>query len=1153
MADTIAQDPETTSESRAVRLALRLSTLPSDMFDKVLISLASYSWDVWDDDNFDPQIAARDLSSRISRMSPQDKLETSALHMQEFIKTGDIEALNPAIGLLKNASNGFSEMGDSEGVCNALRQLAGCLTLRFEHTRDSDDLNAAIQACKEALDLDNSAERSNGLFTIGRLLSQRFTRSMNQDDLVQSLESFIGGLSILPEEEKRNALAFVQNDIAKSMKMAWDSIHHKPIFLTFRMAFMNGTNPSTSSTIRAQILKVLGSTLLYQFQEHGKTEDLDEAVVTLKGSTELDSTVIEAMNTYGACCLIRFEQRGLPDDLEVAVATQRKSVQLLDARDERYPSVLNGLGNALQSRFELLGKAADLDEALTTHYNALHHIKLKKEDKFIYHCSLGTAYHRRFEHFQHLSDLELAVNQLKMAISGTPEGHRSEALILATYGSALLRLYGISHRESALEKSIKVLRKAVSLTALDNPARPPRLHNLAQAILFSSSEVQGIEEAIGFIEEAISRWHSGPTSMLMFCLSTALKRKYQIIKLKVSQEVAGKDLDRSIQLGRRAIQGLLIGHDLPKLCFELAQSLLLRYKDIGTVPSDRNEALSVLEEGSKHSSKPVVEQFICALGHAQLRAEVDGIQAGLAAFKYVFKLIPDVVWIGNSIDQRYGDTKYIHMFLSDAVGLAIKAGDLKLALEWAEKGRCIIWGQIQQFRQPVSDGPWAEELKLVTTQLQSMDSHQQMSDPTLVIQVMSALALTVIPDDEPDGMSREEYAQQLAAFAFGQIRSTQYPKLTNSSLQKISRPCLLLLEAVPLSSSMSATSGVMQAIVPWQTEPVGISLEAFSEIEAKEMVSTFISDLEARKVRTRCRGFSQSTFTGRLRSILAILWKNVVHPILMAFGDKLHRLDDGRLPHITWCPSGPLTFLPLHAAGMYKSTGGESIFDYAVSSYTPSITALLSAQEHHSTSESQESNSVPRLLAVSQPNTPNAEELPSTVKEVEVLQSIEPNLTWLNDLEGTTDAVLKGIETHNWVHFACHGEQDMQNPLKSAFLLQDKSLELADLMKKSFTHTQLAYLSACRTAASNEMLPEEAVHLAAGMLMAGFQNVVASLWAIGDDDATFVAEHFYRHMKEGGWDSAKSSYALHYAVGKLRESIGVKHFLRWIPFVHLGL
>jgi CHAT domain-containing protein len=176
------------------------------------------------------------------------------------------------------------------------------------------------------------------------------------------------------------------------------------------------------------------------------------------------------------------------------------------------------------------------------------------------------------------------------------------------------------------------------------------------------------------------------------------------------------------------------------------------------------------------------------------------------------------------------------------------------------------------------------------------------------------------------------------------------------------------------------------------------------------------------------------------------------------------------------------------------------------------------------------------------------------VTEVEILQKTHPDLTWLNDTEGTKNNVLKGIREHDWVHFACHGVLNLENPLQSAFLLQDGSLEVADLMKESFHHKQLAYLSACRTAAGSEELPEEAVHLAAGMLMAGFADVVGTLWSIGDDDATFVAEHFYRYLKEEcGGDSHFSSYALHYAVGKQRELIKEEQFYRWIPFIHFGV
>ena len=41
-------------------------------------------------------------------------------------------------------------------------------------------------------------------------------------------------------------------------------------------------------------------------------------------------------------------------------------------------------------------------------------------------------------------------------------------------------------------------------------------------------------------------------------------------------------------------------------------------------------------------------------------------------------------------------------------------------------------------------------------------------------------------------------------------------------------------------------------------------------------------------------------------------------------------------------------------------------------------------------------------------------------------------------------------------------------------------------MTKSLEPAELAFLSACQTATGYEKLPEEAVHLVAGMLAAGF-------------------------------------------------------------------
>ena len=136
----------------------------------------------------------------------------------------------------------------------------------------------------------------------------------------------------------------------------------------------------------------------------------------------------------------------------------------------------------------------------------------------------------------------------------------------------------------------------------------------------------------------------------------------------------------------------------------------------------------------------------------------------------------------------------------------------------------------------------------------------------------------------------------------------------------------------------------------------------------------------------------------------------------------------------------------------------------------------------------------------------------------------------------------------NWIHLACHGVQDGVN---SAFLLIDRPLTLQEIMKQTFSHTELAFLSACQTAKGDSKLPGEAIHLAAGMMMAGYRSVVATMWSIQDEDGPIVAEKFYKYLIEADGDSSRAAYALHYAVAHLREIVGEK-FMRWAPFIHFG-
>ena len=268
----------------------------------------------------------------------------------------------------------------------------------------------------------------------------------------------------------------------------------------------------------------------------------------------------------------------------------------------------------------------------------------------------------------------------------------------------------------------------------------------------------------------------------------------------------------------------------------------------------------------------------------------------------------------------------------------------------------------------------------------------------------------------------------------------------------------------------------------------------------------------------------------------------------------LQKPTGGELPHITWCLTGPLTFLPIHAAGLYETKEKPKIFDYVVSSYTPTLTALLSAKRYPP-----KSSSSARLLTVCQPKTPGQNPLPGTLQEVDAIQTIQSqtgqlDVTRLDDQKASVVAVLQHMKECNWIHFACHGVQNAINPIDSAFLLADNPLTLKEIMRQSFSHTELAVLSACQTAKGDSELPEEAIHLAAGMQMAGYGSVVATMWSIQDDDAPIIAAEFYKYLiDKASGDSRRAAYALHHAVAHLREVKGEDNFAGWVPFIHLGI
>ncbi|EUC59512.1 aromatic di-alanine and TPR containing protein, partial [Rhizoctonia solani AG-3 Rhs1AP] len=159
----------------------------------------------------------------------------------------------------------------------------------------------------------------------------------------------------------------------------------------------------------------------------------------------------------------------------------------------------------------------------------------------------------------------------------------------------------------------------------------------------------------------------------------------------------------------------------------------------------------------------------------------------------------------------------------------------------------------------------------------------------------------------------------------------------------------------------------------------------------------------------------------------------------------------------------------------------------------------------------------------------------------------------LTNDQATTTAVLDAMEQHDWVHLACHAHQNVNDATKSGFFLHNGTLDLSAINQKSFKNKGLAFLSACETATGDEKLPDEAIHLASGMLMAGYPSVIATMWSVVDEDAPFVADKVYAQLMEDmKIGNGEAGRALHYAVAGLRENVGEKEFGRWVPYIHIG-
>lgn len=244
---------------------------------------------------------------------------------------------------------------------------------------------------------------------------------------------------------------------------------------------------------------------------------------------------------------------------------------------------------------------------------------------------------------------------------------------------------------------------------------------------------------------------------------------------------------------------------------------------------------------------------------------------------------------------------------------------------------------------------------------------------------------------------------------------------------------------------------------------------------------------------------------------LAWLWDNVTEPVLRDTGMTETAREGLQVRRLYWCPTGPATFLPLHAAGRHSTTVSSAptaVIDCAESVYIPKLHALA---PHQPGQDGSQQTSQPPLV-VSMPNTPLHHHLPGAQQEADYLRAVFPSAAYLSDHAATRDAVLTAMDTHIWFHFASHGITDEQTPAEGGLELADGRLTIQDLAQHRLHDARFAYLSACATYQGSPSIPDEAVTVGTALYVAGCHTVIATLWLVSDSQTADFSRRIYEDL-----------------------------------------
>lgn len=1032
-----------------------------------------------------------------------------------YHRGGAPELLDAAIELNRSAVTAVP--GDHPSRTMFLSDLADDLRIRFRRFGRIADLNESVGLC-EAVLAEASAGHPNRIrlkSNLAQTLLVRFERLGEVPDLDRAVELLRTAVESTPRDHVQYA-ARVEG-LADVMRARYEPLNRiEDLDEAVRTMVASVDSAPAGHHQRALHLANLSASQRARYTRNGDIADLHASIESarqaVQATPEDHPDIALRLGMLSLALVMRYDHAGDLGDLDEATNISRLMMSQIPAGHPYRGQGLADLARVLGARFEQFARLPDLSEAIDVCRLAVSSTPPDEPAVYGYRQNLAGYLRMRYDRVGDLNDLDDAIADLRALAESMPGDVPAREMVLANLARDLVARSQRTGDTVELEEALRIARDVVARTPADHTERATRLTVLARALMLrveAAPDIEVLDEAIDVSRAVLATTPAGHRLHAMGLANLSWGLQARFIRTR-----SFEDIDEAARIGGLAVASS--ADSAPDRARTLhiaaaARDLLFTVTQRG---DDLNEAIGLCQSAVRETSSPVGFRLKAAIRWGTLADRAGRHDTAVVGFAEALDLLPRAAWLGASRTTREHALREWQGLASASAAAALSAGEPERAVALLEQGRSVLWAQALGLRGDFAalatvDQELADRLRTLADELEGGEGDRERR--------------IRLADEWDTLLTRARALPGMADL----LRTPTFEKL-----------CQGLGEHPVVIVNLYSTRCDALIVAHGQVTVVELP-NVFDAAHARaDAYLTARATLDHPGTTPLDRMAANQT----MLATLEWLWDNLAEPVLA----ELAPPRGGELPRIIWCPTGPMTVLPLHAAGYHDELDGRTVLDRAVTSYVPTLQALAKArQPFHKANE--------RALVVAVPTTEGLPPLPGARQEADLIAAcFTTRHTSRVGEQAIRNDVLNDLRSHAYVHFACHGGLRVDEPSSGALYLHDGPLTVLDVTALRLTGAEFAFLSACHTAVGGLDLLDESIHIASALQLIGYRHVIATLWTIADLQAPYIARRIYDLLSDGDHlDLTRTARALHQVARELRDT-HPSDPSRWASYIHTG-